>query len=454
MGSMKTSIIGAVAVVIIVLALGGAYFFFTSIKHATSQSTNTNNNSSQNMTAAVIAGTLDLNGYIPANSTITIETKKLQDSSYQSVATNVSAKDGGSWTFANGVAGQDYMVKADLVVSGKTTDSSDPVTVAAPASAVVLRINSSAHPPAPKVATVSGVLDLNGYIPPSSTISISAKKSGGAYQVVATGTPAKDQGGWVWNNAEDGVTYTLKGTLVSNGSNIVDSSEETVTAPASNELIVINSTAKPPAPTVVRISGTTTFNGSIPGGSTFSLGVRKSGTAQFNNVVSGVSATNGMAWTYNSASPGQSYDIQGYLWTSGKPYSQSQVLTVQAPAANESLTINAQLPPPSPAGGTISVSCGPQQNNLYQATINFNTQNNLQNPQQFQVMVGSSSGGSDVYNSTVAPNNPKNSQSLTTNYLFSKAVNYYASYSYANCQGNGCGTFSSASPSFAFNCQN
>ncbi len=447
---MRQSILLVIAAVVITLLAVGGFFYFS--KKSSSLMTKPSQMSEQ----SEINGQLDLNGHIPQGSYIKVMAKKLPSGSFTTVTSDLAAKNGASWTYEKADSGSTYELKAQLIVDNKVADESQSMTVVAPANNVALRINSQEKPAnnVPKTSVVSGLINLNGYIPAGSTVSISVEKQGeAAYETVVTGVAAKDGGTWVWPNAETGQTYNVRASLVNSGAEVTVSSPQIITAPATNELLTLNSTAKPPAPSVVSVTGTVNYNGNIPGNATFSLGVRKSGTTTFTNATSGVSVSQNMGWTYANAVPGQSYDIQGYLWSNNQPYSQSQILTVTAPANGEVLTINAQQQPQAPAGGTINVSCGGQQNNLYQATINFNTGNNLQNAQQYQVTIGTNAGGSNVYSSTTSPSNPNGSQSLTTNNIFSKSVNYYAQYAYSTCQGGNCSTFSSTSPSVAFNCQ-
>lgn len=416
-----------------------------------------NRHSSEGTVQATLSGQIDLNGYVPANSYIKVQVKNLPNGDFVTAVDSIAARNGATWSYGSAAAGETYQVQAMLVVGNSVTDTSKSVLAVAPEQNIVLSINSSNQPEtndnAP--AEISGTINLNGFVPQGSSISIAAQKSGDSnFQTVVTGVSAKDGATWSWNSAETGETYKIRASLVGGtGTNITTTAPQEVTAPATDELITLNSTATPPTPSAVTISGNVTFNGNMPPNPTFSLGVRKTGTASFNNTTSGASVSQNMAWAYNNAVPGVSYDIQGYLWSNNQPYSQSQILTVTAPATSEVLTINAQIQPPAPGAGTINVSCGSQQNNLYQVTVNFNTQNNLPNAQQYQVTIGSTSGASDMFNSTVSPSNPNSSQSLTTNFLFSRAVNYFAQYAYSTCQGGSCSTFSQFSPSAGFNCQ-
>ncbi len=81
------------------------------------------------------------------------------------------------------------------------------------------------------------------------------------------------------------------------------------------------------------------FNGPLPSNATISLGVRKAGAILFEDFVHEVVTGENFTWKYNKAISGQKYEIQGYLWIENQPLSQSQILSVVAPADYELLTI-------------------------------------------------------------------------------------------------------------------
>ncbi|MBP9719401.1 MAG: hypothetical protein KBD46_02945, partial [Candidatus Levybacteria bacterium] len=271
---------------------------------------------------------------------------------------------------------------------------------------------------------------------------------------VVTGLSPTDNSVWSWTQANQNMKYEIQASLMVNGTVQNQSQVVTVTAPATNETLTINSTATPPTPVVTGISGTIGLNGYVPpSGSYITLGVRVSGTGQFNPVAGNISATDGVTWTYPNAQSGTSYDIQAYLWQNNQPYSQSQILTVSAPATGEVLTINAQTPPNNtPAGNSLSVSCTSYSSsvNLWQITVNYNTNNNLQNPAQYQLYVGTNQGGNQQINLTTTPSNPNQTQTYVSGYLFTQNTTYYAQYAYATCSN--CSSFSPASPALTFTC--
>ncbi len=434
-----------VIILLIVILLGGGYFLYSKGKNSTTPAPSSSN------TPSTISGKIDLDGVVPSGATISISERSVGSSQFNTVVTGVNAADNATWSWTGAQKGTAYELQANVIANGQTVEQSSVVTDVAPSNAAVLRIVTTHVPPSPSPATISGVFDLNGYIPTGSIIAISARKSGDAnFAVVANNLAAKDNGSWSWTGALSGQAYDVQAAIIQNSNTVAQSAVQSITAPAGGETITIDSKATPPKPATVSLSGTITINGSIPGGATVSIGVRPTGTSTFNQVANGLTASNGMSWRWNGASSGSSYDVQAYLWNNGKPYSQSQVLTMAAPAALEGLTINAQTQPPAPPGSSINASCGGSQNSMRQANITYNSQNGLQNPQQYQVTVGTSSQGNQVFSTTVTPNNPSAVQSLSTGYVLNQGQTYYIQYAYSTCTN--CNTFSPFSPSVSITC--
>lgn len=402
--------------------------------------------------AAAITGQVLFEGYAPANSYIAIAERSEGNGSYKDVVSGLLP---GStpipWTWQDATSGKNYELIAELKVQGKTIQSSPVQDVSAPATNVVHTLVSTQKPPAPAVATMSGQINVDGYIPTGAILNVLAMPLGGnSFQTVASGIAAVDNANWTWTGATSGTTYLVQAQLVSNGNIISTGDTQTTTAPSTGETLNVTSTAAAPAPTPTGLSGTITINGNIPGSSYITLGVRPTGTNTFNQVASNISATNGVSFAWNSAASGSQYDIQAYLWANGQPYAQSNILTVTAPSTFDLLTINAQQQNQAPSGNSLSVSCGAQQNNLYQATINFNTQGNINNATTYNIISTLASQNSQVMNTTVSPSNPGSSQSLTTTFIFQPGATYYVQYAYATSTN---GPFSPMSPSIQFACQ-
>lgn len=103
------------------------------------------------------------------------------------------------------------------------------------------------------------------------------------------------------------------------------------------------------------ISGTIQINGPIPQGSSISIGVREHGaTTNFNIFASGIAATDDVSWQYTQGKEGTSYDFQAYLDLNGSKAATSDPFSITAPATDEVLTLNIEIPNASPTPATIS----------------------------------------------------------------------------------------------------
>lgn len=433
-------------VVLITMILGVVYYV---------HSFNRNNQSEtiKKTKHASITGSIDFDGYAPPGSSISIMQRLSGQGQFTPVITNIDPIDGEGWTWTTAQAGYAYDLQANLILNGVAIAQSKILTIAAPADSEVLRINSSVPAPAKQVA-LSGTIDLNGYVPTGAMISVSAQAAGSTQSTTfATGVYPADGAVWSWNNAQSGVSYQVQATLLLNGSVIGRSQMQTIAAPAQNEVLTINSTLTPPAPAQVTISGTFNIDGIVPNGSTISLAARPTGTTTFTTVATNISAVDSGTWAWTTAQAGTSYDVQAYIQSNGITSTSSQILTVTAPAANEVLTLNAPAQPPMPPNSSITNTCVGQNNGLWQVQFTYNNNNAITNAQQYQLTVGTSSGGNQLVNVTGNPSNPNNpsqSQTYTTGYLFTQGTTYFAQWSYATCAN--CNTFSPFSNSLQFYC--
>lgn len=419
---------------------------------------------------AVMTGTVSVNGYTQPGSTASILARTDVQTEYQAIVQGLGfTTQDTPWSWAGAESGTLYRLKAIVYdVQGNEVAHSADSFAAAPGSNIFLSVVSSLTPPQPATVSLSGTVDVQGYIPQGSSVQVIGALAGsdsGLTPLQRNITPS-DGTAWQWNNARAGATYQLQAILVSSaGATIATGSLLTVVAPAADEQLTLVSTLTPPTtptpqpaqvtstpiPIQSGLTGSITLNGNIPSGSYLTLGVRPTGKGQFSQVASNLSATSGVVWSWYGAQSGVSYDIQAYLWVNNQPYAQSQILTATSPSSGDSLTINAAPPLPQPQYSSLNVTCNQQQSNVFQAKINFNQQGNLPNPQSYQIIVTSASQGTQLLNTVVAPGNAIQPQSLTTTFLFTPGATYYAQYAYAQCTG--CSTFSQLSPSVAFSCQ-
>lgn len=194
-----------------------------------------------------ISGILDLNGVVPAGSTIIIQAKKPGDTAALTIAT-LKANDGVSWNWNTAPIGVLYEIQASLMNAGTTVGTSGSITVAAPASNERIVIHTKTQTTA-KDESISGVIDLNGYIPNNASITVSFRKSGTPTFIAGvTNLPARDRTSWMISQLQAGTSYDILAYLQINGQNYAQSQLLVIPAPAHNEELVINSQNRPASP--------------------------------------------------------------------------------------------------------------------------------------------------------------------------------------------------------------
>ena len=247
---------------------------------------------------------------------------------------------------------------------------------------------NSASESSGKQSGISGVVHLNGPIPPGSSISIGAKEHGSTsdYTIFVSGMTAVDDSAWNYAQAQEGKSYQLQAYLDLNGSHSAMSDPLTVSAPAAEEVLTINIESAPTAsPTPATISGTLYINGYIPDGAVFDLLGRPYGsTGNYSVVVDNLSASVQRMLSYSNAVSGQKYEVKGQLLdVNGTVIGESPVVVISAPSDNAQVTINSSAQPPAgsvtPIGSVAPASSGSPAasapasgGSTISGTINFN----------------------------------------------------------------------------------
>lgn len=400
-----------------------------------------------------LSGIVGINGTAPSGSTIAIDVRRVGDKSFMTVVPDIAAIDGAVWSWDAAEKGVAYEIQANIFSNGQKIGKSQILAAVAPADSESLEVNITTKPAAANVASsVTGSFNLNGYIPPGASITISTRQNNGGFNQVETSLAALDNGSWSWTGANQNQTYDIQATLVVNGQSVAQSQILTVTAPAHNELLSINSPLKPPAPSGAPISGKYSINGSVPTGATLSLGTRITGSnSAFTMVGTNIPPMDGLSWTWNQAQAGNTYDLQAYLVVNGNVVSSSPILSAAAPATGEILSINAQSQPGAPPSNALLTSCtSKNSSNQWQVRFTINNNSVVGTAQQYQLSAGTTSGNNSIVNVTVDPQNPGQAQDYTSGNQFNDGQTYFAQWAYATCAS--CGTFSSNSPSISFSC--
>ncbi len=428
--------------------------------------------------SATISGEIDFNGVAPEGSTFTIQARESEKGDFKTIQKNLDPSDLIDWSWDDASANTNYDIRAQLMQNGQVLASSQTLLVTAPASSEILTINypaaqtpsaspqaSAAPSPVPQSAKISGSIDLNGYVPPGATVAIMERQPGNSgFTQIGTAFSAFNSETWTWKEASANTQYDLQAVLTSNGVNIGKSQVLTVTAPASNEVLVINSNATPPAQpqgstaspapsSSTAISGSINFNGVAPQNSSVVILAAANGSGNYQVAVNGVQAANGSQWVWATAQPGVSYQLMAVLKQQNSNNTQTDVASSQsiiasAPASNEILTLNSNVQLGAPQG-TVTISCTTKNssNNTWNTQFNFPSQTGA-NGYWFQV--GTTNGGNDLVNSTL---NSQGSTNQVINATINDSVIYYARYAYTYTPSPNSGSgFSSFSGSFQLKC--
>lgn len=428
-------VISLFALLTVAVISGLAFFIFQSSKKDVSIAP-----SQAPAAQVIISGKFDLNGPIPSGATISVSQRLSDQDSFTVFDPGIAATDGASWAFSNAKENTSYEIQASLKVGGEVATSSAILAVSAPATDEVLTINYSPKTAsaAPSPAPITGTLDLNGYVPSGSIVTLQ-RKGPNDNNFVLIGNPftASDQANWVWKEPQSGVTYQIKAVLSSGGSRIGESGPITVTAPASGERLIINSTAKAPVisggtspakATQGAISGSVNLNGASPkGGSIVILQRTPPSKGNFQVAVDGVQAANGSQWSWNQAVSGTQYELVAVLKDSNKnDVATSQSLIATSPASNEVFTINSTLSLQAPTQAVTFACVGKNaSNNTWNVNVNYPT---IAGANSYWFQVGTSNGGAELLNTF---QNASSNPSQTINATFNDSVTYYAKYAYS-----------------------
>ena len=378
--------------------------------------------------SAVISGSIDLNGVIPNNSSISLLVKKQGDANFSPIINNLPAENGADWEWSKATKGVMYEVMASLYQDKTKLGDSSIIRITAPSTGQTLVINST-YKPSLQQATISGGIDLNGAVTNQSNIALYQKKENETeFNLITDQIAARDGSSWSWDGAIAGEVYTIKALLYVDGQYMGESPVIEVTAPATDEILRINSQYSAP-PEKATVSGSFNINGPIPSNTIVTIYKQGPGDASFVKLFN-MPASNGVQWSWSGAIQGAQYQMKASLWNNNNDIGDSQVITLTAPASNETFVINysvsgraAVQPPNSPA-----VQCVSQSGNSWTANLNFQS---VAGTNTYWIQVGSQSGGNDIVNTQVGSNG-QTSQTYTMNNI-NNGSSYFAEYAASTC---------------------
>lgn len=274
-----------------------------------------------------ISGTVHLDGYLPSGSTFSVLSRVTGTGNFATVASNIPAQDGASWSWNGASSGQTYDINIQLFDgSGNLISTDNPQTVTAPSSGLMFTVSSNAQPPAPAITGISGTININGSIPANSYITLGVRpaSSNGSFNQVASSISATNGVAWSWTSAQTGTQYDVQAYLWVNGQPYAQSSIVTVTAPSQNDLLTINAqqTLGAPAGNTISVTCNGQSNNAYQATINYNTQTNLNNPVSYNIVVTLASQGNQvMNTTVTPGNPTQSQSLTTtYIFTPGSTY--------------------------------------------------------------------------------------------------------------------------------------
>ncbi len=370
-----------------------------------------------------------------------------------------------TWKYPSALSGHNYEVRAALFSGGSRVKTSDTVLVTAPALSIQLPINVDwddlGITPTNEVHTISGNIQINGYIPTGASVHLMHTAS--PQDVLWLSLAASSHNvPFIISDVSGTQNYNVYAIMVdSQGNSLGKSSQQHLANSGDTKVdFVINSTATaPPTPTPApqatpvpgaKVSGQVTINGPLDANSRLVISGKRTQDNDY-QVWQVIEAPNndGQYWSYDKATTGENYNIRVSLQVNGSDVNTSNVSTVTAPATNINFTLNTNYSLDKPTQAAIADPCQRSGENSWKTIIKIP---GVSGAGQYRVQIGSKAGYSDIYNQIVSANG-NNEVSFTVDGFSLGQLNYLR-YSYSACRDcSSQNSFSAWAPTATFTCE-
>ncbi len=418
-----------ILIAVIALAIIAVAMFFSS----------SNSNKKEVVT---ISGTVNFNGLKPQGENqvegrIVLMQRETGRTEFSQASIEIVFQDNATWAWDQAESGKVYDLKVDLFLGDQHIKSSNTITVTAPATNQVLTLQVTLEDVPQEILdqaifSVSGQLDINGFVPNGSIVVVFQKEKGTddeAYDPATEEIPAVDGVAWSWNEAKPGKEYDFKAVMSFEDKIIGESDPASAVAPAENEVLRIQSIAKDPTKEEkASISGIVRISGPIADGSEVALYQKKYGTSytEFSEFQR-IPAVDNSNWKWTKAIKGEKYEVQAVLQVAGVDSSHSNQVLATAPAKDEVLAIDTNLSLKAPTGKP-SVKCGSiDDTGHYNATVTYKR---IDKAALYTLEVGSKPNERDVAHE-IKEQTTKSDPAMEA--YVKDGKKYYARYSYSGC---------------------
>ncbi len=193
-------------------------------------------------TKAIITGKVFIDGFIPDAATISIfaSGQNLQDT--EQVITNLTAQTITDFAWEGALSSQEYQLEARLInADGTPIGTSQKYTLVAPAKSEILQLSSQATPPpleeTSQTASIAGEVHISGPLTANSSVLLLQRTIGETNFTAFDRLNPTVQLDWILPNLTPGQKLEITALLQVNEQNTATGEIITPTAPASNQII-------------------------------------------------------------------------------------------------------------------------------------------------------------------------------------------------------------------------
>ena len=403
----------------------------------------------KSVVSAGMSGEVHLRGVVSEGSRLVLAVREFYTERFDAVMDiDYQLGENAVWEWNGAESGQTYEVWVVLLRGEEVVTYSNTVSATAPASQISLVLGVTDGVASEQEATVSGVLELSGYIPESSMVSLWQRFEGEEEFVKVVDMTPEQGANWELSGLELGGVYEVRGQLDLGEKIVGQSGVLRVVAPASGEMLRMRSAVVPDR-TVDKsatISGQIRLNGPVDEASTVVILQRRTGENDY-AAVSRIPAVNGSGWSWSGAVASRSYEMTAVLQMAGENSSVGSMQTVVAPAVNKTFVIDTNLSFEPPLARP-KVSCQEREDSgNWKAELELVK---IEGAKNYWLSLGSSLGRADVVNDRVAASGDETQKLVVS---VPEGEKRYARYAYGYCLN--ClptQNYSSFSPTLVFEC--
>lgn len=199
-----------------------------------------------------ISGSILIDGFVPTDATVSIFAAGAGLQGMEEVLANIPARTTTSYQWNGALTGQEYQLEARLVnANGTVIGASQRQNIVAPAKSEDIKLSSQAssvQEQETKTASISGMVRISGPVVQGSTLLMLQREVGETNFTAFDRLPATSNAAWTLRNLAAGQRLEITSALQVNEQNVATGEVLTLSAPATNQVINLDTGFNLPAP--------------------------------------------------------------------------------------------------------------------------------------------------------------------------------------------------------------